>query len=139
MRDMKKQIIVNDAVVLDGVEKHSGLVHEFYTAKMRINGQKPINVTYDCEKANIMIHEWYNVNPKALDAVSKMLKNCFMRLMVQELYPAATASMDKYNNAVGMGFPEHHIETLELNMSYLLGKIEKAGMMADFRQYALMD
>lgn len=133
-----KRIIVNNTLILDNVEKHTGAVFEIYTAKIRINGQKPINVTYDCKKDNLIIHEWYNINSAALGVVTELLKACFARLIVEdEVYPAAVAAMDRYNKAIGMEFPESYIEGLEFNMNYLLKKIESAGLMEEFTEYAL--
>lgn len=131
-----KQIIVNNSLVLSNVQKFEGCNTETYTAKMCVNGEK-INVTYDCKADNVIIHEWYKIQKNALDIITELVRGCFKRDMAEELYPAATAAIDKYNKAVGMGFPEYYIARLELNMNYLLKQIEDAGAMADFTEYAL--
>lgn len=131
-----KQIIVNNSLVLSNVQKFEGRNTATYTAKMCVNGEK-INVTYDCKADNVIIHEWYKIQKNALDIITELVRGCFKRDMVEELYPAATAAIDKYNKAVGMGFPDSYIEGLEFNMNYLLKKIESAGLIEEFTEYAL--
>ena len=79
-RKAMKTIIVNNAIVLNQVKKHVGNVSEFYTAKMRIDN-KTINVTYDCKSNNLIIHEWYEIKPDALELVTLLVKTCFNRIM----------------------------------------------------------
>ena len=79
-RKAMKTIIVNNAIVLNQVKKHVGNVSEFYTAKMRIDN-KTINVTYDCKSNNLIIHEWCEVKPDALELVTLLVKTCFNRIM----------------------------------------------------------
>lgn len=130
-----KQIIVNDAIVLEQVQKFKGNTEEFYTGKARVNG-KTINVTYDCNKDNLIIHEWYDIKPNALDVVTVLIEASFRRIMAQELYPAAVAIIDRYNRAIGMGFPEDRIEKYHKEMMEMFAIIDNAGLSEDFAEYA---
>lgn len=130
-----KTIIVNNAIVLNQVKKHVGNVSEFYTAKMRIDN-KTINVTYDCKSNNLIIHEWYEIKPDALELVTLLVKTCFNRIMTQELYPAAVAAIDKYNKAIGMAFPNAEIEKYHAEMVEMLAKIDSMGLSDEFAEYA---
>ena len=132
---MMNQIIVNNALVLTNVQKFEGHNTEMYTAKMNVNGEK-VNVTYDCKGDNVIIHEWYKIEKDTLDIIIELVRNCLKCAMVEELYPAAVEAMDRYNKAIGMGFPESYIEGLEFNMNNLLKKIEGAGVLDDFIEYA---
>lgn len=130
-----KTIIVNNAIVLNQVKKHVGNVSEFYTAKMRIDN-KTINVTYDCKSNNLIIHEWYEIKPDALELVTLLVKTCFNHIMTQELYPAAVAAIDKYNKAIGMAFPDAEIEKYHADMMEMLAKIDRIGLSEEFAEYS---
>lgn len=130
-----KTIIVNNAIVLNQVKKHVGNVSEFYTAKMRIDN-KTINVTYDCKSNNLIVHEWYEIKPDALELVTLLVKTCFNRIMTQELYPATVAAIDKYNKAIGMAFPDAEIEKYYADMMEMLAKIDRMGLSEEFAEYS---
>ncbi|MCM1234302.1 MAG: hypothetical protein NC489_29715 [Ruminococcus flavefaciens] len=130
-------IIVNDAIVLEQVKKHVGKVEEFFTAKMDINGKR-INVTYDCKKNNLIIHEWYELKPDTLELVTLLISTCFNRIMAQEIFPAAVIAIDRYTAELEMDFPAAEIERRNTEMLKMLAKIDKMGLSEEFAEYACL-
>ena len=130
-----KRIIVNNAIVLNQVKKHVGNVEEYYTRIMDING-KHINVTYDCKSNNLIIHEWYEVKPDALELITLLVSTCFNRIMAQELFSAAVTAMDRYTAELEMDFPEAEIEQRNREMMEMLAEIDRMGLSAEFTEYA---
>lgn len=132
-----KTIIVNNAIVLNQVEKHVGKVEEFFTAIMDINGKR-INVTYDSKKNNLIIHEWYKLEPDALELITLLVSTCFNRIMAQEIFSAAVTAMDRYTAELEMDFPEAEIEQRNREMMEMLAEIDRMGLAAEFTEYACL-
>jgi len=61
---------------LEKVEYFEGNVENFYIAKL-IRSKKTFNITYDCNKRNLIIHEWYNLTKDELEIVTKELLEYF--------------------------------------------------------------
>lgn len=61
---------------LENVEHFEGNVENFYTAKL-VRSKKTFNITYDCNKRNLIIHEWYNLTKDELEIVTKELSDYF--------------------------------------------------------------
>lgn len=132
-----KTIIVNNAIVLNQVKKHVGKVEEFFTAIMNINGKR-INVTYDCKKNNLIIHEWYKLEPDALELITLLVSTCFNRIIVQEIFSAAVTVMDRYTAELEMDFPAAEIERRNGEMMEMLAEIDRMGLSAEFTEYACL-
>lgn len=64
---------------LKNVEHFQGNVENFYTAKL-IYMNKSLNITYDCNKNNIIIHEWYSLNKDELTQITDELLKYFLNI-----------------------------------------------------------
>lgn len=53
---------------------HIGNQSKFYTAKARYNDMI-LNITYDCNSQDIIIHEWYKLSKNQIIEVTEELKN----------------------------------------------------------------
>lgn len=73
---MKKQIIVNDSIVLSNVELVQGKETKCYHADMLVDGQK-IKVTYDLNTGNLVITDWHKLNQNKLPMITELVKAIF--------------------------------------------------------------
>lgn len=121
-------------VYLKNVKKFKGNTEEFYIARVRINN-KVFNLTYDCKKDNLIIHEWFHIPKNELESIATLIKESFQYLMIQELFPAAVALIDRYNAAISMDFPDEQTEKYNKEMKKMLEIIENAGLSEDFAEY----
>jgi hypothetical protein len=64
---------------LENVEHFSGNVSEIYTCKLIYKGEE-LNITYDCKKNNLIVHEWYKLTKEELNSITEELANHFMHL-----------------------------------------------------------
>ena len=55
---------------------HIGNQSKFYTAKARYNDMI-LNITYDCNSQDIIIHEWYKLSKNQIIEVTEELKKYF--------------------------------------------------------------
>lgn len=55
---------------------HTGNQSKFYTAKASYN-DIILNITYDCNSQNIIIHEWYKLSKNQIIEVTEELKKYF--------------------------------------------------------------
>lgn len=132
---MKKQIIVNGAVILDDVKRNEGKETRCYFGKIRFCNSRPIHVTYDCLTGNLIIHEWYNVPENALGVVAEMILVCIREIIEEEIFEKAVTAMDRYTKALEMGFPENFIDDCDVEMSKNLQEIKAAGLMEKFMEF----
>ena len=58
---------------------HTGNQSNFYTAKASYN-DIILNITYDCNSQNIIIHEWYKLSKNQIAEVTAELKNYFKNI-----------------------------------------------------------
>ena len=55
---------------------HIGNQSRFYTAKARYN-DIILNITYDCNSQDILIHEWYKLSKNQIIEIAEELKKYF--------------------------------------------------------------
>lgn len=132
---MKRQIIVNGAVILDDVKRNEGAETRYYFGKIRFCNSRPIHVTYDCLTGNLLIHEWYNVPENALDVVTELILACIRKIIEEEIFARAVIAMDRYSKALEMGFPENFIDKCDDEMSRNLQEIKAAALMEKFMEF----
>lgn len=77
---MKKQIIVNDAIVLDNVELVQGKETKCYHAVLLADGQR-VKVTYDCLNDYLVVADWFKFDQVKLPMIMELCKACFREEM----------------------------------------------------------
>lgn len=134
---MKRQIIVNGAVVLEDVKRNEGAETRCYFGKIRFCNSRPIHITYDCLTGNLIIHEWYNVPEDVLGVVTELIFACIKKIIEEEIFKRAVIAMDRYTKALEMGFPEKFIDDCDDEMSKDLQEIKEAGLMEKFMDFCI--
>lgn len=61
---------------LKKVEHFRGNEENFYIATL-IRNRKVFNITYDCNRGNLLIHEWYKLSKKEINEITNELSMYF--------------------------------------------------------------
>lgn len=63
------------------IRKIMGSIFHLLTADVELNGDQRFSVTYDLDKQNVIVSEWYKLQSDVLDALRMELKDFFAKTL----------------------------------------------------------
>lgn len=64
---------------LHHIKRNTGKITDCIFAKL-LHKKTDINLTYDCNSSNLVIHEWYKLSTSELDEITEELKQFFKKM-----------------------------------------------------------
>lgn len=64
------------------VHKINGSIFHLLTADVELDGEQHYSVTYDIDKQNVIVSEWYKLQSDMLETLRTELKELFARTLV---------------------------------------------------------